>query len=211
MKIRLFILKIFFVSFFLNSCGEEDIKTRNEKTTDNVAVLGDTLQNPDFRFFCDNFFIAAVNTHDEYNLERLIHPDLGFYVAYKPTAHAVLNRFDTFSDFLEANPDFLLQMNDFPKAEKGNMPQFVNCDFFSREGAFFEETDRKNILEATFQSLEEKSAQQTKEEREKLKLLDRQISVRLLVTSSFAEFYFAFEGGRWYLCFIDFTKYDCSL
>jgi hypothetical protein len=209
MKPRLCLFWLFFLLFSCENKQEIGKKTAGNKQT---QVQNDSLKNADFEYFCNNYFVPAVNSDDENALENLINPDLGLFLAYKPTAFPVVNRFSSFSDLLSAQPDFFLLVNKFPKVKKGGLPAFVNCEFFSQEGAFFEKISlQKNIEERAKVFETDGKTTFSEEEMTIIREADRKTTVRLLLTSSCADFYFAYCQGKWCLTFIDFTRYDCSI
>ena len=106
----------------------------------------DFISNSDFEIFYNKYFINAINQKDESKLEALINPELGFFVAYKPTAYPIINRFNSIAELLESNPSFFDPMNKLVLAEKSSPPNFINCDFFSKEGCFFQENKKFKII-----------------------------------------------------------------
>lgn len=203
---------VLFVLFFA-SCGEGNKKQEEEKKDSAEQVLPVTVEARNELAEVITRFVRAYENRDEGKVNKLIHPELGFTVIYRPGVSDTFVKVDSI-DFAKAIPEYY----PYPSVKNGyaltfaTLPEFdCGTEKWTKEGFFCDTTSHPNQL-SNIVAFEKEFDQHlfSESQLEELEKSEEE-SFRVMVTLDVPlVFHVQRYRGNWYVTVLDRAYAGCD-
>lgn len=203
---------VILLSALLTSCGQPNSKERTTKDSVEIVTPVTVEEKNDLAELVTRF-VRAYASKDNNKVNRLVHPELGITVIYRPGASDTFVKLDSI-DFTKPMPDY------FPYPELNNdymltfekLPEFdCGTEKWNKLGFFCDTTSHPNQLSniVAFEK-EFDEAKFSEEELDKLEVAEAE-SFRVIVTTATPlVFHVRRYKGVWYVTTLDRAYAGCD-